>query len=195
MKKRRAFTLIELLVVISILTLLIAIILPSLRSARADAKRAACASNLHQVGVALQGYLSANRDRLPKASFLPSLGPGPLPGPEPVYIADVLARYLDAEMEVFHCPSDVSGRPPRDPPNTGLSFFESERSSYEYRVQGGGYTVLEAVNMVKQLMGRTVADNTIWIMRDYGNFHAEGGKLGARRYLYSDGHVADFENF
>jgi hypothetical protein len=32
-------------------------------------------------------------------------------------------------------------------------------------------------------------------MRDYNNFHGESGEPGARRYLYIDGHVADFENF
>jgi hypothetical protein len=31
-------------------------------------------------------------------------------------------------------------------------------------------------------------------MRDFNNFHGEPGKDGARRYLYYDGHVTDFEN-
>jgi hypothetical protein len=39
-----------------------------------------------------------------------------------------------------------------------------------------------------------VADNAFWVMRDFNNFHGSGGKPGARRYLYSDGHVTDFEN-
>ena len=46
----RAFTLIELLVVISIVTLLIAILLPALRTARETARAIQCGSNQRQVG-------------------------------------------------------------------------------------------------------------------------------------------------
>lgn len=53
---RRAFTLIELLVVISIIALLISVLLPALGAARTAARRAACASNLRQIGIGFYGY-------------------------------------------------------------------------------------------------------------------------------------------
>lgn len=55
-RNAKAFTLIELLVVISIIALLLAILIPSLRRAKSSAQRAACVSHLHQIAVALEMY-------------------------------------------------------------------------------------------------------------------------------------------
>ncbi|HVX86630.1 MAG TPA: prepilin-type N-terminal cleavage/methylation domain-containing protein [Phycisphaerae bacterium] len=66
MKRRRSgFTLIELLVVVAIIALLISILLPSLARARDQAKKTACASNLHQLGIALTTYTSEFDGNLP----------------------------------------------------------------------------------------------------------------------------------
>jgi prepilin-type N-terminal cleavage/methylation domain-containing protein len=60
-----AFTLIEVLVVVAIIALLVAILLPSLKAAKEQAKRTDCASNLHQISVALTMYINAHREQLP----------------------------------------------------------------------------------------------------------------------------------
>lgn len=62
---RRGFTLIELLVVVAIITLLIAILLPSLGQAREQAKTTMCASNLRQLGLGMRLYAQENDDRFP----------------------------------------------------------------------------------------------------------------------------------
>ncbi len=65
MIRRKGFTLIELLVVVAIIALLIAILLPSLARARELARRSMCASNLRQVGLALNTYAKDNEERFP----------------------------------------------------------------------------------------------------------------------------------
>jgi prepilin-type N-terminal cleavage/methylation domain-containing protein/prepilin-type processing-associated H-X9-DG protein len=66
--KSRAFTLVELLVVIVIIGVLIALLLPAVQAARESARRAWCANNLKQIGLAAHNYHTTEN------SFPPAIG-------------------------------------------------------------------------------------------------------------------------
>ena len=61
-ERRRAFTLIELLVVVAIISLLISILLPSLKTAKDKARTAVCGANLKGIGTAVRACYTENHD-------------------------------------------------------------------------------------------------------------------------------------
>ena len=86
------FTLIELLVVVSILSLLIALLLPALGEARATAKRVRCLSQVRQIALGSQYYANDHGERLPWLTW------------DTQGQQMVLLRPYITELEVYQCP-------------------------------------------------------------------------------------------
>ena len=64
MRKIKAFTLIELLVVITIISLLLSILMPSLSKAKKQARGVVCLSNLRQWGMATTMYTGEHNNKM-----------------------------------------------------------------------------------------------------------------------------------
>jgi prepilin-type N-terminal cleavage/methylation domain-containing protein/prepilin-type processing-associated H-X9-DG protein len=75
--KRAGMTLVEMLVVIAIIGLLVGLLIPAVQMARESARRAACAGNIRQIGLAFQQHMQA-QGHLPFLRGISNYG-GPTP--------------------------------------------------------------------------------------------------------------------
>ena len=129
---RRGWTMLEVLVAISVISLLLALAIPAVQSARESSRRSSCQSQLRQLGTALHGFETSHREFpggfgpvhpteghgfgiAPQARLLPWLGtPGfeeylePETYPQIVpYAPDQWRSWMRTTIPVLLCPSDA----------------------------------------------------------------------------------------
>jgi prepilin-type N-terminal cleavage/methylation domain-containing protein/prepilin-type processing-associated H-X9-DG protein len=125
--KREGFTLIELLVVIGIIGVLVSILLPALQRARQQAYIIACASNLHDIGVAMNQYIADFRGVFPPSNYYKGLGWDPVIGQIPTTPVNGYVHWssflyqdlnlmtsnqtftLNSAWRLFQCPALLNG--------------------------------------------------------------------------------------
>jgi prepilin-type processing-associated H-X9-DG protein len=112
---RGAFTLVEMLLVIGITAALAGVVVPVVGTVRESAMRAACASNLRQIGSALNVYRMTNEGSLPvRPSGLDQTNPHVM---KFLTLPESVARQMQSaagSRDVYYCPGNYQQRTARD---------------------------------------------------------------------------------
>ena len=165
---KRAFTLLELLVVIGILAMLAGLLLPAISRGKESARSTACLSNLHQIGIALQLYVSDRQNHMPVMFDWSADQAANTNGPP---MNQVLAREA-GNTNVFRCPSDRGG------------LFAATGCSYSWNVLLNGQDADHP-----RLLGMSFDAGHIPMAFDKEGFHRARGPSKAVNYLYADQHL------
>ncbi len=157
----RSFTLVELLVVVSIIALLIAILLPSLQKARAQAKDAVCRSNLHQLAISVHYYVSESNDQIPWIKGTPQ-PPSTTPTNAPFFQYHQilhLHKYIK-NLPIYICPRASEAGTSPYPPKGGRSvkdYVQGQPLPPPHNQTGGAkigyYTVQKADSLFRTKKG------------------------------------------
>jgi prepilin-type N-terminal cleavage/methylation domain-containing protein/prepilin-type processing-associated H-X9-DG protein len=179
------FTLVELLVVVAVIAILAAILFPAFAQARAQARKAACISNLRQLGAAFTLYADDYDELLPDYRCDPMSAArmaetsyrhdrfccGLGVGPGQITFATLLAPMLKSPQVAF-CPGDSDHSP------TGRPV-----TSYEYKLWlSEGHGLPEAPSPTGMAL--------LWEQWAYhGTKGSEWERRSAMNILFLDGHV------
>ena len=200
----RGFTLIEMLVIITILSILIALLLPGLKQARAAARKVLCQSNQKQIMTAVSGYLADNQS-YPQPSQDNAI-------PSPLRYASLWFNAIDAyigEVEkAYSGNSDSRNYPPIKQDPVWAGFIQQEQATHrtikmndhfgdpmasaaffsDLDVSLPSRTVMFVDGRARDIRPGAVSDGS------FGHFHATEGTVGIRHrdgvnVGFADGHV------
>jgi len=158
------FTLLEAFLVVVVLIILFSVAIPSYKRIQATSRSVKCASNLRQIGLALNLYANEHASRMPTmVAARESLD-------EDKPALDTVLREYTTGEHCFQCPGDHQ----RIWADTGTSYFWN--STLNNQMIGN----LEFLGLTKKEVG-------IPMVSDKENFHESIGD--EVNILYADGHV------
>jgi prepilin-type N-terminal cleavage/methylation domain-containing protein len=170
----RAFTLIELLAAIAILALLAALLSPAVQHGLLAGRRAACASNMRQIGLALHAYAHDHDGRLPPTTH--STG-----GRTAGAWIDALRPYLRDADGVRICPADPRGAERRAAGATSYILnnivFDTQRSPFG-GVQRAYNNLFHLPAPERVLFAAPISDQRVGISPLNDHTHAESWNRG-----------------
>jgi prepilin-type N-terminal cleavage/methylation domain-containing protein len=159
-QSRRGLTLVELMVVLVIVAALTAIGTAVIRSGIRSSQKAACLSNLRQIGVAIEMYLQEHSDRMP------TLAAGRQSRSEDVPVLETVFLPYVGNESVFECPADPEA-------------FRKSGSSYLWNTTQNGLHVSEL-----SFFG-TDDTSRIPLVADKESWHSDADD-GGTNILYAD---------
>jgi len=196
---RLGFTLIELLVVIAIISLLLSILMPSLRKVQSITRRVVCTHNLKQIHLAVEMYLDGNDNTYPCAE-------DPLPAGYWLwmgrgwrgFVEPYLGGHIDANNpSVLFCPVDRTSKEQYESTSYSYSmaFYHSPEQIDSMNDTADTYGANSQPSIPQRSMDVAKPSGKI-IMGEWLSNHSpiddDGGWWsweGSRNYLFVDGQV------
>jgi len=168
---QRGFTIIELLAVITIIALLATLATPGFQNMMERSYSLKCGSNLRQIGIAVNSYVSEHDNCYPLIETNPT-NPVYSPDDHAQGMLDTLQPY-GVTLDVLTCPKDKAG----------VNHVAKLKTSYEWRPILDGETQ-NAPKVYWRATPAQVSATRIRIVTDFERYH-----FGRMNALYGDGHV------
>lgn len=177
---KSAFSLIEMLVVISIITMLMSFLLPSLSRAKESARMAKCGVQLRQLAIAADAFSVNNNGELPRSRQGSSQSWVQSPWTDENSIKNgSLFRYTDGNVQAYQCPTFMRLY---NPGVSGVAAFTYSMNEYIGNSWQGFPGVLKLENTKNPSELLLLTDENWFVVPGESVVPINNGALGVGRY-------------